>query len=383
MPIGFPTTPTIGQQWPTVSPRWEWDGTKWTAIAGSGTIAATPITERLTSLTSTDDSIWLRGGVPYLASAAAQASYFGVTPAATAPAALTVGQWSAEPTATPGEIGINIATLPSDGGSAITALEYRIGTGAAVALTGTGTGLRVVTAGFTAGVAAAIQVRAVNAVDANPDNWSDTKTRTPASAPAGGSINYVGAGATYTQYSAQTTHTVAVPAGMQAGDMLIVVGSEQATVTAMETSTTQALVNRVTQRGTIWSVVIAGAVPTTVTVTLSVASEFRARALAYRGVTQVAGTTNEDIIATPRSTLLYSSDAANAAVVIAYSRPSESVTAATFNGADAADSLTKFDFADVGIVAGIHDGATGSNSASVTWSAADTGGRYISVAFKA
>jgi len=141
---------------------------------------ATPVVLRATELLSTDDFMLLRGGVPYLVAPTVMASYFGSAPAATAPAAMTVGQWSAEPTATPGEIGINIDTLPSDGGSAITALEYRVGTGAAVALAGTGTGLRVVTAGFTAGVAAAIQVRAVNAVGAA--DWSDVKTRTPAAA---------------------------------------------------------------------------------------------------------------------------------------------------------------------------------------------------------
>lgn len=147
--------------------------------------AATPVTLRAAELLGTDDFMLLRGGVPYLVAPTVMASYFGTAPAATAPAALAAGQWSAEPTATPGQIGINIAELPNDGGSAIAALEYRVGTGAAVALVGTGTGLRVVTAGFAAGVAADIQVRAVNAADANPSNWSDTKTRTPLAAPAG------------------------------------------------------------------------------------------------------------------------------------------------------------------------------------------------------
>jgi hypothetical protein len=214
MPIGFPPTPTTGQQFPIVSPKWEWDGTKWRALSTLGS-GATPITARLTTLAGTDDVIALRASVPHLASLAAIATYTGGSPAATAPAALTVGQWSAEPTATPGEIGINIATLPSDGGSAITALEYRVGTGAAVALTGTGTGLRVVTAGFTAGVAAAIQVRAVNAVDADPANWSDVKTRTPAAAGGGGG------GAEYIGQSVATgtdTIAIAIPGGVTASD---------------------------------------------------------------------------------------------------------------------------------------------------------------------
>jgi hypothetical protein len=217
MPIGFPSTPTIGQQFPTVSPKWEWDGTKWRALSTSG-IGATPITERLPSIVGTDDSIWLRGGIPYLASAAAQAGYFGSSPAATAPAAMTVGQWSAEPTATPGQIGINIGTLPSDGGSAITALQYRVGTGAAIALTGTGTGLRLVTTGLTAGVAADIQVRAVNAVDADPANWSDVKTRTPAVGSGGGAMSVVNA-SYHSAFGAE--QTITIPA-VGSGNSLII-----------------------------------------------------------------------------------------------------------------------------------------------------------------
>jgi hypothetical protein len=103
-------------------------------------------------------------------------------PAATAPAAFTAGQWTAAATATPGQISFDLTALPSDGGSAITALEYRVNTGSAIAFTGTGTGVRVVTAGLTAGTAVDLQVRAVNAVGAGA--WSDAKNRTPL---AGGS----------------------------------------------------------------------------------------------------------------------------------------------------------------------------------------------------
>jgi hypothetical protein len=184
MPIGFPASPTTGQQWPTVSPLWEWDGTKWTAIGGNGT--ATPVTARLTSLNNTDDAIFLRATVPYLVAASVIADYVGAPPAATVPAAMTVGQWNAAATATAGEMQYQITTLPSDGGSPITALEYRVGAGAAIALTGTGTGNRTVTAGWTAGTAADTQVRAVNAIGAGA--WSDIKNRTPA---AGGSATLV------------------------------------------------------------------------------------------------------------------------------------------------------------------------------------------------
>jgi len=172
---------------------------------------ATPVVLRAAELLSTDDFMLLRGGVPYLVAPAVMASYFGSSPAATAPAAMTVGQWSAEPTATPGQIGINIGTLPSDGGSAITALQYRVGTGAAVALTGTGTGLRLVTTGFTAGVAADIQVRAVNAVGAGA--WSDTKTRTPAVGSGGGAMSVVSASYHGAFGASQTITIPAVGAG--------------------------------------------------------------------------------------------------------------------------------------------------------------------------
>lgn len=180
--VGFPSSPTVGQQWPTASPRWQWDGTRWAAIAGA------LVTNRLTSLVNTDDFLALRTisgePVPHLVAASVVAEFAGAAPAPSAPAAFTVGMWDADPTANPGEISFDLDPLPSDGGSPITALQYRVGTGSAILFTGTGAGVRVVTAGLTAGAAADLQVRAVNAVDAGP--WSDVKTRTPAAAGGGG-----------------------------------------------------------------------------------------------------------------------------------------------------------------------------------------------------
>jgi hypothetical protein len=108
----------------------------------------------------------------------------------TAPAAFTAGQWTAAATSTPGEISFDLTALPSDGGSAITALEYRVGAGAAIAFTGTGTGVRVVTAGLTAGVAVDLQVRAVNAIGNGA--WSDVKNRTPLATPTAPAAFVVG-----------------------------------------------------------------------------------------------------------------------------------------------------------------------------------------------
>lgn len=153
-------------------------------VALNERVDSTPVTERLTALNATDDFVVLRGGAPYLVAANVVAAYAGGSPAATAPAAFVAGQWSADATATPGEISFNLDPLPADGGSPITALEYRVGTGAAIAFAGTGAGVRVVTAGLTAGAAADLQVRAVNAVGSGP--WSDIKNRTPLAAGGGG-----------------------------------------------------------------------------------------------------------------------------------------------------------------------------------------------------
>jgi hypothetical protein len=187
MAIGFPAVPTLGQQWPTVSPKWEFDGSTWFALTSSGGIVgATPITARLTSLFGSDDLIAIRADVPYLVDVDTVSAGPIV---ATAPSAFTAGQWAAEATVVAGQIRFNISALPSNGGSAITSLEYRVGTGVAIAFTGTGTGIRVVTAGLSAGVAVDLQVRAVNAIGASA--WSDPLNRTPLASGGAGDLNFV------------------------------------------------------------------------------------------------------------------------------------------------------------------------------------------------
>ena len=197
-----------------------------------------PITARLTTLAGTDDLIALRASVPYLASLSAVATYTGGSPAATAPAAFTAGQWTAAATSTPGEISFNLTALPADGGSAITALEYRVNTGAAIAFSGTGTGVRVVTAGLTAGVAVDLQVRAVNAVGAGA--WSDIKNRTPLAGgssasylsdtftagtdsititrPAGAGSSHTLTAIVWTDIGGQNINTMAAPSGWTVND---------------------------------------------------------------------------------------------------------------------------------------------------------------------
>lgn len=182
-------------------------------------VASTPVTERLTALNATDDFVVLRGGAPYLVAANVVAAYAGGSPAATEPAAFTAGQWTADATATPGEISFNLDPLPADGGSPITALEYRVGTGAEIAFVGTGAGVRVVTAGLTAGAAADLQVRAVNAVDPGP--WSDIKNRTPLAAGGGGTAEIASTGSSQPGYG--DPRTAPVPAGAATGDRLLIV----------------------------------------------------------------------------------------------------------------------------------------------------------------
>ncbi|MCA9368055.1 Ig-like domain-containing protein, partial [Candidatus Kaiserbacteria bacterium] len=113
---------------------------------------------------------------------------FTTVAAATAPAAFTSGQWTSATGSGASEIDIGITTLPSDGGSAITALQYSVDNGSTwTNLTGTGTGSRTIdqhsdstTGTLTADTSYNVKVRAVNAV--NPGADSDTKATTTGAA---------------------------------------------------------------------------------------------------------------------------------------------------------------------------------------------------------
>lgn len=96
---------------------------------------------------------------------------------ATIPAAFTAGQWTLadSPSVDGDKLTLNITALPSDGGSAITALQFKVDPGAWQTLSGTGTGARTIT--VLAGALAEVQVRAVNAI--GNGTASDTKTVTP------------------------------------------------------------------------------------------------------------------------------------------------------------------------------------------------------------
>jgi hypothetical protein len=92
------------------------------------------------------------------------------------PAAFVVGNWTVADASTGGDINITITALPSARGSAITALEYRVGAGAWVDLGGIITGVYPV-AGLTDDLEVSITIRAVNAIGNGAA--SDAKLVTP------------------------------------------------------------------------------------------------------------------------------------------------------------------------------------------------------------
>lgn len=176
--IGFPASPTNGQLYPTVNPRWQYTSGspgRWDSIAYS--TPGTNVDDRLTTILGTDDMLVLRtiAGVvtPFLASGSALQTFFGGTPSATAPAAFSSGQWTLS--AITGGLRINITALPSDGGSAITEIQYRLNSGTWTALVGTGTGIRDITG--LPSTLHTVEIRAVNAI--NAADPSDTKSETP------------------------------------------------------------------------------------------------------------------------------------------------------------------------------------------------------------
>ena len=144
---------------------------------------------------------------------------------ASEPAQFAGGAWSVADAGTSGDITITITTLPDDGNSAITDLEYQIDAGSWVSMAGTTTGAYAV-AGLTDDVEVDVAIRAVNAI--GNGTASTTKAVTPtASAPAG-AVGYIGA-VTYNAIgstSADTRSLTALTGGSASapveGDMVIV-----------------------------------------------------------------------------------------------------------------------------------------------------------------
>lgn len=95
----------------------------------------------------------------------------------TVPAAFVLAQWTLtnSPSAGANTLTINIVTLPGSGGIPVTALQYRLNTGAPIALAGLGTGARNITVPTV--TLASVEVRSVNSI--GPSAWSDVKTALP------------------------------------------------------------------------------------------------------------------------------------------------------------------------------------------------------------
>lgn len=99
----------------------------------------------------------------------------------TAPAAFAANQWTVADAATGGAAKVTVSAMPSDGGSAITAIQYKVGNGAWTNSGAASTGTFNIT-GLTNGASVNVLVRAVNAIGNGAD--SDAKSVTPTAAPA-------------------------------------------------------------------------------------------------------------------------------------------------------------------------------------------------------
>lgn len=180
------------------------------------------VTESKSALVAGDFAIFWdsEAGAWRRVSSAAIANYVdGVTGGGgvtTEPAALTAGQWTLS--AGDGQATLNITALPSNGGSAITALEYRMDGGSAVTLSGTGTGSRTI-GSLTNGSSYSVQVRAVNAIGNGA--WSDVKNVTPVAAGSGATA-LVGT-PQEGESSWGTSVPMTVPSGLAAGHRILVV----------------------------------------------------------------------------------------------------------------------------------------------------------------
>ena len=99
------------------------------------------------------------------------------------PSQFASGGWSVADDETGGDITITISALPSNGGSAITGLEYQIDGGTWTSLGGTTTGDYAVS-GLTDNVEVDVAIRAVNAIGNGTASATKAVTPTTFVAPA-------------------------------------------------------------------------------------------------------------------------------------------------------------------------------------------------------
>jgi hypothetical protein len=204
------------------------DAGTWTAMSGTGTGA-----RDIDGLTDDQEyDVEIRAVNAVGNGATSDTKQVTPTTAAVAPAAFTSGQWSVADAEAGGEVELTITDLPANGGSAITALQYRLDGGTAVTLTGTGTGMRTIT-GLTDDQEYDVQIRAVNAVDANPNNWSDTKDVTPTAGSGGGEVLLIGAALEASQGWGSNLTFSTMPAGLAVGDRLVVLYDGYAAATSV------------------------------------------------------------------------------------------------------------------------------------------------------
>ncbi len=100
----------------------------------------------------------------------------GINGAATAPSAFVAGNWTLTDPATDGDLTVTITALPSDGGSALTAIQYQVDGGNWISFGAATVGTYTIS-GLSNNVSHAVVLRAVNAVGASAA--SDTKNATP------------------------------------------------------------------------------------------------------------------------------------------------------------------------------------------------------------
>lgn len=151
------------------------NGGSWTSSGGTTSFNITGLTQ------NTVYNVELRAVNAVGAGVAGNTESATTDAAATAPSAFANGDWTLSTGSGAGELDINITSLPDDGGSALTAIEYTVDGGTNwAALSGTGTGARTVT--LTADTSYTMALRAVNAVGSSAASPTRTATSGAASA---------------------------------------------------------------------------------------------------------------------------------------------------------------------------------------------------------
>lgn len=201
----------------------------------------------------------------------------------------------------------------------------------------------------------------------------------------GSSPEWVAAGTVYSGFN--TTHSISVVAGGAVGHMLLVILHGAATISSIATNTSQSLTLLATHSaggitGRLYGVVIAGSVPTSISVTLGALDTLEAQTFLADGVTTAGGIETDGYSASPITSYPYTSTETNSLVFAFLGHPSAlNVATATFNGADAAFSITKWTSPDyISTFTGVHDGTVGAQTVPVTWGGgSSTDGRWMTV----